>query len=191
MISVDKAKIKKTAISQAKRFAVMLVYLWALFSVFEIHGAIILRQQLLSPDLSFKVGFAFVNALVLAKIMFLFEEFHLGERFRDKALVYVVLFKSAFLSAVLVCFHTLEEVVTGLFRGKTLAQIFPDTGAGTAEQLFSWGVIAFVVLIPFFAYTELQRVIGESELQSIFFTPPRETKAGAADGTGPEQKQVA
>ena len=34
----------------------------------------------------------------------------------------------------------------------------------------SVGTIMFVVMIPFFVYREISRVIGESELRSLIFT---------------------
>ena len=38
-------------------------------------------------------------------------------------------------------------------------------------EFLSLGLIAFVVLIPFSAFRELQHVIGKAELKSLFLRP--------------------
>ena len=46
----------------------------------------------------------------------------------------------------------------------------PSIGGGTPSGVFFVGVILAVALIPFFAFREVGRVIGERELHSLMFT---------------------
>ena len=64
-------------------------------------------------------------------------------------------------------FNILEEVVVGVFKGRTISQSFPAIGGGSLQGLLSMGAIVLVALIPFFAFRELGRVIGQRELWSL------------------------
>ena len=165
----QKISLKEKAISEAKKFVVIVGYLWVLFVLFEIHKITILRGQNPATPLGYRVGFAFVNALILGKIILIAEAFHFGERFKDKPLVYAILFKSVLFSALLVCFDISEEVLVGVFHHKAIAQSIPALGGGGVEGILLVGLMVFIVLIPFFSFTEVARVIGEDELLSIIF----------------------
>ena len=100
----QKTSLKEKAISEAKKFAVIVGYLWVLFVLFEIHKITILRGQSPATPLGYRVGFAFINALILGKIILIADAFSFGEGFKNRPLVYAILFKSAVFSVLLVCF---------------------------------------------------------------------------------------
>ena len=79
------------------------------------HKALILNEQ----HLLYHQGFAFINALVLAKVMLTAEIFNVGDSLKHKPLVYPILFKSAIFAIILVSFYVLEEVILGLLHRKT------------------------------------------------------------------------
>jgi hypothetical protein len=164
-----KTPLKEKAISEAKKFAVIVGYLWVLFVLFEVHRITILRGQNPVTPVAYRVGFALINALILGKIILIAEALHFGERFKDRPLVYAILFKSAVFSALLVCCDILEEVLVGVFHHKTITQSIPALGGGGVEGIVLVGLMVFIVLIPFFSFTEVVRVVGEDELVSIIF----------------------
>ena len=53
----------------------MFIYLWVLFALFVIRESIILAQQHLNYQAQ---GFAILNAFILAKVMLIAEDLHLG-----------------------------------------------------------------------------------------------------------------
>jgi hypothetical protein len=161
--------LKEKAISEAKKFTVVVGYLWVLFVLFEVHRITILRGQNPVTPVAYRVGFALINALILGKIILIAEALHFGERFKDRRLVYAILFKSAVFSALLVCCDILEEVLVGVFHHKTITQSIPTLGGGGVEGIVLVGLMMFIVLIPFFSFTEVVRVVGEDELVSIIF----------------------
>jgi hypothetical protein len=65
---------------------------------------------------------------------------------------------------VLLCFHIAENVLVGVWRGKTLANSFPSMGGGSLKGILSVAVMCFVVLLPFFGFREIGRVVGRKEL---------------------------
>lgn len=164
---LNKGAMKSKALAEAKRFSVIVGYLWILFSLFELYKWTILREHNLGSQLGFKVGFSLINAIVLGKVIFVAEALRTGERLKNKPLVQPILYKSALFSVILVCFHIVEDLLAGVIHGKTIAQSIPTMGGGGLEGILIVGVIIFIVLIPFFAFREFGRVVGEDELKSL------------------------
>jgi hypothetical protein len=79
----QKTSLKEKAISEAKKFAVIVGYLWVLFVLFEIHKITILRGQSPATPLGYRVGFAFINALILGKIILIADAFSFGGGFQE------------------------------------------------------------------------------------------------------------
>ena len=80
-----KPSLKEKAAFQLKEFFGMFLYLWVLFVLFVIHQSIILAEEHINYQAQ---GFAIINALILAKVMLIGEDLHLGKRFEDKPLIY-------------------------------------------------------------------------------------------------------
>ena len=54
-------------------------------------------------------------------------------------------------------------------EGKTVAESMADFGGGSLEGILVFGVIGFIVLMPFFALREIGRDIGDDKLFEQFF----------------------
>lgn len=179
--------LKEKALLEFKRFLGIFLYLWVVFALLSIHESIIRAQH----NLDFAAhSFAIINAFVLAKVLLVGEHLHLGGGFKEKPLVYPVLYKSLVFSIFLTGFHVAERMIVGMIGGKTLAESFSAIGGGRLEAILSIGALTFVMLIPFFAFRELGRVIGDAELRSLFYgrrtktgvETPRSTVPGTAEG---------
>jgi hypothetical protein len=129
-------------------------------------------------------GFAIINALILGKVMLVAEDLHFANWFKTSPLVYPILFKSVAFTILFLVFDIVEEVVVGLFKGKSFAESFPDIGGGSARGIFFMIIVISILLIPFFAFREIGQVIGERELHSLIFTRKRLQFAG---GTASER----
>ena len=159
--------LKEKATHQLREFLVSTIYLWALFAMLVINQSIVLARA--EPDYQAH-GFAILNALILAKVLLIGEDLHLGSRFKDKPLLYSILYKCFIFTLFLIGFHIVERVIGGVLHGKSIAQSFPDVGGGSVQGILSLGVTVFVALIPFFAFREIARVIGHSELWSLLLS---------------------
>lgn len=155
---------KPKLIGAGKRLAVRFVYLWVLLGLFAFHRSLILPDGFLEAQ-----ALAAFNAFVLAKVMFAAEELHVAENFSNRPLLYPILFRSAIFSAILVAFYFVEEVLSKLWRGNSVVD-----GIGFAGQHFlnvlSIAFIIFVALIPYFAFSELARVIGRDKLRDLLLS---------------------
>ncbi|SFK55407.1 hypothetical protein [Methylocapsa palsarum] len=161
-----KPTLKQKAAQEMRRFLVMAAYLWVLLALFSLHQSIVLAEH----GINFREqGFAIVNALMLAKVMLIAEGFHVGRRFENRPLVYPILYQSIEFAILFICFHIVEHLAVGWWEGKTMAASFPEIGGGSPKGIASAGVILFVMLIPFFAFKELGRIVGDRELHALVF----------------------
>jgi uncharacterized membrane protein len=71
---------------------------------------------------------------------------------------------------LLACFKITEETAVGMFHGKSFPESFAGIGGGSWMVVSFLSLVLFVVLVPFFGFTELRRVFGEGKLEKLFFT---------------------
>jgi hypothetical protein len=167
-VSEGKQTIKQKAFHEARAYLVISLYLFVVFSLFTIYKSVILAEHHIDYALH---GFALFNALALAKVMLIAQELHLADQFRDAPLIYPTLVKSFAFSILLACFKIVEEAALSIVHGKSFhestALVAGASWKGDLTLLF----LLFIMLIPFFAFTELRRVFGEDRLMGAFFRP--------------------
>jgi RND family efflux transporter MFP subunit len=174
MVNEPLHRLKTGAIEETRKLFGIFIYFWVLLSLFSFHKALLLNEE----SLIYQQGFALINALALAKVVLIGEFFHLGDNLKNRPLIYPIVSKSAIFAVLLICFHIIEETLVGVLHGKTISQSIPDIGGGKLQGILMVGIIMFVVLMPFFAFRELDRVIGTEELHTLLFG--EDTKARAA-----------
>ena len=163
--SHPQARLFWRVIDEGRRVFVIFLYLWALFSLFELHKWTVVKDgSIVSGQI-----LAIVNAFVFAKVLFLTERFGFVESFHDRPLIQPVLFKSAACTIVLICFHFIEEIGIGMLKGKSIEASIPSVGGGGLSGTIAVAVIMFIVLIPFFAFRELSLAIGKDRMRELFF----------------------
>ena len=138
-----------------------------MFGVFALHESVVSAKDHIGYHF---YGFAIVNALILGKVMLVAEDLDFADWFKDRPLIYPILYKAVAFSILFLVFDVVEEVLVGVFKGMTIAQSIPSIGGGTLSGVFFVGIILAVALSPFFAFREIGRVIGERELHSLMFT---------------------
>ena len=159
-------QLRERASEEFRRFIVIFLYLWVVFGLLSIHKSVVLSQSHLDYQ---EHSFAIVNAFVFAKVLLLGEHFQFGSRFSNKPLIYPLLHKCFVFSLLLISFHIVESVVVGVWRGKTIASSLPPMLGWNPRGLLSVGVMCFVLLLPFFAFREVARVMGRRALWILFF----------------------
>jgi hypothetical protein len=173
--------LKAKAAEEFRRFVILFFYLWILFGVFVLNQGVVLREHGINFALQ---GFAFINALVFAKVMMLFEVLDPGRWLRKRPLIYPILYETLLLTVLFLVAHVLEKTVEGLLRGKTITDSLPSIGGGGLVGLLSAMVILFVALMPFFGLRNLSLAMGEGRLSAIIFgerrsPPDSETGSGS------------
>jgi hypothetical protein len=159
--------LRERAVEEEKRFLAMFLYIYLWAVLFEVHQWIILRQI---GGGVITLGFAFFNALVLAKVMLIAENLKLGRWLRPEPPIYPILGECLLFSVVFIVFHVVEHMVIGFFKGESVAASIPVIGGGGIAGLLSVALIYFVALVPYFGFRHVSRELGEGRLKAILFS---------------------
>ena len=164
MMHEGKPSWKKRALDELRKLSITVAYMWLLLSVFTFHREIILANYHI--NYSAKFGFAFINAVILAKFMWLGEILHAGKKAAAKALLYSMLWNSALFTIILMVCHLLEEALIKVWHGQSFAASFSETVADP-RGIFATMLLMFVVLIPFFFAKGLIEIMGKDEIKRL------------------------
>lgn len=159
----------KRMIEMWKYFMIMFAYLWLLFGLFVLNQQVAYQQQG-SPY--FYHGFAVLNALVLAKVMLIFEELRLSRGLQRSPLFVTIVFEAALCALLFVGFHIVERYIVALFHGQPLSGVQVGPGGPGFNGLLIVSLILFISLIPFFAFKNITRVIGRDRMMGLLFRAP-------------------
>ena len=173
MINQEKPGWKRRALDELRKLSITVVYIWVLLSVFTLHREVILASYHI--NYSAKFGFAFINAVILAKFMWLGEILHAGKKAAGKALLYSTPWNSALFTVILMVCHLLEETLLKLWHGQSMAESFSETVADPRD-IFATALLVFVVLIPFFFAKGLIEILGKDEIKRLLLkSRPRDS----------------
>jgi hypothetical protein len=166
-VNATNRTLKQKAYQGIKEYLVISCYLCVVFSLFALYKSVILAEHHIAIA---SQGFALLNGLALAKVMVVAQELHFADQLKAAPLIYPTLFKSATFAVLLGCFKILEETAVGLYHGQSFNESITAVGGGTLKGTLSLMALLAVLLIPFFGFTELRRVLGEGKLERLFFT---------------------
>lgn len=161
--------LRQRAAHEMRQFAIMFLYLWALFGLFVLNESLVDRAHGNAIVLQ---GFAVINALVLAKVMLLAEMLDVDRLFRRWPLIFTILFEALFYTVLFLIVHVLERVLVGLWHGETVSASMPSFGGGGLAGLLIVAAIVFVSLLPFFTFKHVARAIGPERMQAILLQSP-------------------
>jgi hypothetical protein len=149
------------------RFWLIFVYLYICFGAMLVYKSAILHVEGISYT---PAGLAAVKALILAKFMLLGHAAHLGERYRRRRVIFVILHKSLMFLLLLFVLSEIEELVSGLLHGGTLSVVLADLGGSILWQTLAASLIVLLILIPYIAFLEVSEVLGEGKLWQLLIT---------------------
>ena len=119
--AAQKRSLKTAVLDEAKSFIGIFIYLSIVFGLLSLHEWVVLSSQ----NINYRFyGIALINALVLSKVILLAEGFKFADRFKNKPLAYSVVYKSIAFTVLLFVAYVVEEVLVGLFHGKSSTESF-------------------------------------------------------------------
>lgn len=118
------------------------------------------------------------QAMILSKIIMLGQAFGLGnERFADKPLIVPTLYRTVLFTFLVLVMTVLEHFLIGYFHGKSFATVTQTLLESGIYEILSRLLVMFFVFVLFFAFLEIDKVVGEEKLIDLFFKkrklPPR------------------
>ena len=160
-----KAGWKQKLIHEMTEYWINFVYLALFFGVFTTYRRLILAHYQISYT---EYGISLIKALVLAKVVMLGDMLHLGRKLEDRPLIFSAIYKSAVFTLWVVLFSIVEAALRGLLHGTGLSGGLDELMSKGLQELLAGCLVVFVAFIPFFAFRELERVLGEGNLRKLF-----------------------
>ena len=164
--TMAKAGWRQKLTAELIEYWVLATYLSCFFGAFTWYRRIILAE--------YKIGYTHyfvgvIEALVLAKVTLIGDMLRLGHRLADRPLIVVSVYKAVVFSMWVGVFTLFEELIEAWMGGtgwSGFVSVLLDQGK---YELLAKCLITFVAFIPFFAYGELERVLGEGRIRSLLF----------------------
>lgn len=174
-----KAGIKKKIIHETREMPLIFLYLALFFCSFTTYRGLVSHEFGIS---AFNYGFALVKALVLAKVILLGQHVRFARIFDDRPLIYPALYKVVVFSLFTLVFEVLEHLIGGLIHGKDLAGVVQEIVSTGRDELLARALMMFSAFVPFFAFTEIGRVLGEGRLGALFLKTRTAAKTDQSGG---------
>jgi hypothetical protein len=114
------------------------------------------------------LGYAAVKALLLAKFILLGHWLHLGERKRNRLMIYSVLYQALAIWGFLIFLSVAEEFVVGVVHGHSIAAGIAELQQKPFSRIVAQSVILFLVLLPYVALRQLSAIMGPGKLRQAF-----------------------
>ena len=161
-------------IEELRRVAITTCYLFVCFSAVLFYRMAVLH----SYGIDFApFGLAALKALVMGKFIMLGRMTGIGDRYKDKPLIYPVLHQSLLFLVLLIVLSLAEETIKGWFHGQSGVDVFRDLGGWL--QIAATALLLWLVLVPYLGFIRLAETIGEDRLQKIVWgaAPSQSPKA--------------
>lgn len=178
--TLQNRSLKERLVEEVRRLMAIAAYLTVFFLVFRLYTSLILEELHINY---FAYGLTVVKALVLAKIILAGDVLGIGAKVRDRPLIVPTLYNTV----VFALFALVSEIAEHLILGAVLhrqgpAAVFAEILAKGWANLAGMTLVVFVAFIPFFAFREVERVLGEGTLFQLFFTRDRPKTLGTVTG---------
>ena len=168
MDNKEKKKLnwKEIIIREIRDMITIFLYLALFFCAFVTYRHLIMKEL---GDSYLEYGFALIKAFILAKVILLGKLTGFVKIFDDKPLIVPTLYKVVVFSLFMLILEVLEHGIGGLLHGEGLG------GALNEMVMLGWNELLLRVLvmmsafIPFFAFDEMGRLLGEGKLKEMFF----------------------
>jgi hypothetical protein len=158
--------LRKKLAHEIRQLLFIAAYLALFFLVFRLYTDLILEQYGVNY---FEYGLTIVKALALAKIILTAEALHLGERFRAHPLIVPTIYNTIVFALFALVFEILEHILMGKIHGKTITEVLTGIANEGWPRLAGTTLVVLIAFLPFFAFRETERELGEARLRDLFF----------------------
>jgi hypothetical protein len=158
--------LKEKAIHELKVYWIVTLFLAFVFCGFTLYRRLILTEFGISYP---HYGASLVEALIIAKVILIGQAFGLGKRLENGPLIVAAVFKAVLYGLLVAAFAVLEHLIEGFLHGKDWANNVRGLLGLGKDEILARTVMVIVTFIPFFAFWETNRVLGEGRLYALFF----------------------
>lgn len=159
---------KQRARREFFEYWVTALYLMLYFGAFMVYRRLLMAEYHIHYT---HYGFAILKALVLAKVILIGDLAGVGRMREERPLIQVTLYRAACFTLWVVLFSVLEHLLEGLLHHQGLTGGVRELLRLGGDELLADALVVFFTFIPFFAFRELNRVLGRGTMWSLFFRP--------------------
>ncbi|MDZ7648143.1 MAG: hypothetical protein U5K54_13720 [Cytophagales bacterium] len=156
---------KEVVKHEVREMAIIFIYLSLFFCTFTLYRQLVVSELGIAY---WDYGFVLVKALIFAKVILLGKLLPITRIYDNKALVIPTIYKVALFSVFAILFEILEQGVGSLIHGKEFREVFVELKNIGWSELLSRVLLMTAAFMPFFAFEELDRVLGAGTLQKLF-----------------------
>lgn len=164
-MNTKETNLKQKVVNEMRLFLIysliLTLFLWAL----RAYQSLILGEYSISYV---HYGYAFVEALILSKIILLGQNLQMGERFSEKPLIFITLYKTVIFCLYVLVFTVLEHFVVGFLHGNTFEKVYQELLSKGKDEILAKMLVMFCFFVIFFAFLETGRVLGTDRLVDLF-----------------------
>jgi hypothetical protein len=164
--TVEKPGIKQKLARENRDLVTYFLYLASFFLVFRFYTNLILAQHQISYV---GYGLCVLKSLALAKVVLMGQSLRLDKSSDRRPLIIQAVYKAALFSVLALVFEVVEHLILGGIHGKAPTEVFEEILDKGWPRLAAMTLIVFVAFLPFFAFRETARALGEGKLQELFF----------------------
>jgi len=158
------ASLAHRAGHELKELLVVSGYLYICFSAVLFYKSAILR----SAGINYlPYGVAIVKALILGKFILLGHMLKIGQHSVRSRLLIEILRQSVIFLVLLIVLSCIEEIIVGLIHGRPVMEALAEVAGPNLPQILATSVLMLLVLIPYFAYREIDLTLGQGNLRKL------------------------
>jgi len=151
---------------EGKEFLIIFLYLAPCLILLQLFRQAVLDDYQINY---LQHSYAVVEALILAKIIVLGQALGMGKKYADHPLIYPTLNKALAFTLLVIVFSIIERLLEGFMHHEKPAETLHKMLAGDWHEMLANALIMFFIFIPFFAFREIGRLVGEDKLFELFF----------------------
>ena len=144
-----------------RSFLATAAYLYACFGLLLLYKAMLLHER--GVDYT-PYGLAAGKALLLAKFVLIGDKLRLGAHSEGHSRIYLIIRKSALFLLLIIALSVVEEAIVGVLHDRSVGDTLIGLGHGRLGEIIATSLLLFLVLIPYFAYREIDMMLGEGKL---------------------------
>jgi hypothetical protein len=169
--------LKERALEEFKAYWVITLYLWLFLGSFTVYRRLILAETGV-PYLHY--GIAVIEAMVIAKVVLIGRIFGFSRRYDHLPLIVPVIYKSLLFALLVLGFGVLEKTIDGLIHREGLFAGLQKIAEVGRYEIGARTLMLTVAFVPFFAFSEIGRVLGLGRLGALFFARREATPGGTS-----------
>jgi hypothetical protein len=152
--------------------------------IYVCFGALLLYKTAILRDHGIQIvplGLALGKALLMAKFMLIGRKLNVGANVGSRMLVSVIAYKSALFLILLIALSIVEQISLGFLHHQTIEGALSHLGSGRLGEVLAEALLLLLILVPYFAYKELDRTLGEGKIRQLLRQPADVTRCNRAD----------